>query len=337
MDTTEAEDLVRPLYRNGRYENPWSPWKAPAFTQLFKFMFLTKSEANIPNEQELNSKLPVIKPDLSQFKQPPDSGIRHMWIGHATSLVQFEGVTFLTDPVFSLRCSPSQWVGPKRYRPTPCSVEELPKVDCVVISHNHYDHLDLETVYSLNKRFGDSLRWYVPVGLKSWMNSCGCTNVVELSWWEEHTHESGVKFVSTPSQHWCKRTVWDDNKALWCSWCVIGSKNKFFFAGDTGYCNIYKTIGKKYGPFSLATIPIGAYNPRWILAYQHVDPKEAVDIHCDINCKTSIGIHWGTFPMGAKEFYLEPRDKVKEELKIRDMELSSFITVAHGEILTFNT
>ena len=137
-----------------------------------------------------------------------------MWIGHASILVQFDGITVLTDPIFSNRCSPSQLFGDKRYRPPPCEIEELPTVDAVVISHTHYDHLDLNSVKRLNQKFGDKLRWYVPMGTKQWMMRVGCKNVIELSWWEEDKFPGNpeIKFACTPTQHWCKRTIFDTNK-----------------------------------------------------------------------------------------------------------------------------
>ncbi|CAL1545092.1 unnamed protein product [Lymnaea stagnalis] len=331
----KEEDFVKPLFQNGKYQNPWKTWQRPSFGQMFKFLFFSQNEGSIPDQRELDRTLPVVKTDLSRFATSPVSGVRHMWIGHASSLVQFDGVTFLTDPIFSDRCSPTQWVGPKRYRPPPCTIDDLPHIDCVVISHNHFDHLDYGTVQGLVKRFGDRLRWYVPMGLKEWMLQSGCVNVVELSWWEEDvlSPQSGVRFVCTPAQHWCKRGAFDDNKVLWCSWCVIGPTHRFYFAGDTGYCHVFKKIGERYGPFTLATIPIGAYAPRWFLSYQHIDPKEAINIHTDIKSRKSIGVHWGTFPLGSKEFYLEPRQMIKDELKVRGMDPLEFITVQHGEII----
>ncbi|BFZ10582.1 hypothetical protein BsWGS_13621 [Bradybaena similaris] len=333
-DDVDDDDCTQPIYENGCYRNPWETWRDVSFTNIFKFLFLTKNDRDIPNKEELDKTLPVMVPDLSEFSSSPVTGIRHMWIGHASSLVQFDGITLLTDPIFSDRCSPSQWFGNKRYRPPPCRIEDLPQVDFVLISHNHYDHLDHNSILALNKRFGDQLKWYVPMGLKKWMNDCEVKNVVELSWWQEHVPDghSDVKIVSTPCQHWCKRTPTDTNKVLWTSWCVVGPKHRFYFAGDTGYCPGFKQIGKRYGPFTLSTIPIGAYHPRSFLSPQHVDPVQAVDIHNDVLSQKSVGIHWGTFAL-SYEFYLEPREAVKEELQKRGMDPESFITVNHGEII----
>lgn len=183
-------------------------------------------------------------------------------------LVQMDGLNILTDPVFNDYCGMARLLGVKRYRPVPCTVDELPDIDAVCISHNHYDHLDYTTVCELNKRFGGKIHWFVPKGLQSWMLETGCKNVFELEWWEECSHpkftdeSKAVKFAFTPAQHWCRRGITDYNKVLWGSWSVIGPRNRFFFAGDTGYYSIFKQIGKRYGPFDLAAIPIGAYQPR---------------------------------------------------------------------------
>jgi len=252
-------------------------------------------------EQELDKMLPVLKPDKRTLDSSPANSIQVTWIGHATVLVQMEGINILTDPVFSDYCGAVRTFGVKRYRPVPCTVDELPDIDAVCISHNHFDHLDYNTVCDLNKRFGDKIHWFVPMGLLKWMTDCGCENVVELEWWDERSHpkfadkSKAVKFVFTPAQHWCRRGLNDTNKVLWGSWSILGPRHRFFFAADSGYCHVFKQIGKRYGPFDLAAIPIGAYEPRGLMNFQHVNPQEAVEIHQDVNSNFSIAIHWGTF------------------------------------------
>lgn len=329
-----GQEFSTPVFENGRFKNPWRTSERGKIPNLFRFLFSPRNDRRIPRRAELDRTLPVIQPDLTEFSDPPISGIRHMWIGHATSLVQFDNVTFLTDPVFSERCSPVQFIGIKRYRPIPCTIEQLPLLDFVLISHSHYDHLDHDSVVALNQRFGNRLRWYVPFGLKKWMNECGCTNVVEMTWWQEDVlnEDLNVIIACTPAQHWSRRTRNDENKVLWCSWCVIGPKQNFHFCGDTGYCEGYTQIGKKYGPFTLATIPIGAYSPRHLMLTMHIDPRNAVNIHNDIKAQYSIGIHWGTFAL-TNEPYMEPKELLEAEIIKRKMKPSSFFTVCHGETL----
>ncbi|XP_070325771.1 N-acyl-phosphatidylethanolamine-hydrolyzing phospholipase D isoform X3 [Odocoileus virginianus] len=299
------------------------------------------TSSRYPEEAELDKELPVLKPyfiDDPEEAGVREAGLRVTWLGHATVMVEMDELILLTDPVFSARASPWQHVGPKRFRRPPCAVAELPRIDAVLVSHNHYDHLDYNSVIALNERFGNELRWFVPLGLLDWMQKCGCENVIELDWWEENCvpgHDK-VTFVFTPSQHWCKRTLMDDNKVLWGSWSVLGPWNRFFFAGDTGYCSAFEEIGKRFGPFDLAAIPIGAYEPRWFMKYQHVDPEEAVKIHIDVQTKKSVAIHWGTFAL-ANEHYLEPPVKLCEALERYGLKTEDFFVLKHGESRYLNT
>jgi len=168
--------------------------------------------------QILDETFPVVSWDSDVTTRPPDNGLTVTWIGHSTVLVQIDNITVLTDPVFSDYCGPVRLPHvPVRYRPVPCTISQLPHIDAVVISHNHFDHLDCSSVTQLNQRFGSDLCWFVPSGLRSWMHSAGCQRVVELSWWKEHIFVKeglgeGVRFACVPSQHWSKRGVWDDNK-----------------------------------------------------------------------------------------------------------------------------
>ncbi|XP_069764740.1 N-acyl-phosphatidylethanolamine-hydrolyzing phospholipase D isoform X2 [Narcine bancroftii] len=337
LDYRLEEDVTKSKKGNdGRFINPWPTWNAPAFSNVLKFVVMEKDHTNIPSSKvELDEGLPIKEP---YFVKNPEmvgdvgNGIRVTWLGHASLMVEMEGLTLLTDPIFSQRASPMQFFGPKRFRNPPCTMAQLPKIDAVVISHNHYDHLDYNTVVSLNERFEGDLRWFVPLGLLGWMQKCGCENVIELDWWEENCvpgHDE-VTFVFTPVQHWSKRTATDDNKVLWGSWCVLGPWNRFFFAGDTGYCVAFEQIGKRYGPFDLAAIPIGAYEPRWFMKYNHVNPEEAVRIHIDVQAKKSVGIHWGTFAL-ANEYYLEPRRKLEEARERYGLKPEDFFVLMHGE------
>lgn len=351
--------------KNGdRYECPWEKWKRPGLLALGRWKFRTKDNTCIPPKEKLDETLPVIPVDQQKLKlnNPPKDGIQVMWIGHASVLFQFDGATILADPVFSDICGPvnhgfsEQWgmFGYRRYRNASCSVEDLPEIDAVIISHNHYDHLDKPTVIALNEKF-PNCTWYVGEGLGSWFESLKCNNVHQLTWWDQKPltlnppgGEKKFNFICTAAQHWCGRGPRDENKCLWCSWIVEGpSGKKIFFAGDTGYYGrLFKKIGEKYGPFDLSALPIGAYEPREITRYQHADPREAVQMHVDIRSKTSIGIHWGTFNL-TNEFYLEPPHMVEQEMgkafkaqiekngdaeTIERLEPRRFQCLNHGEI-----
>ncbi|XP_075064849.1 N-acyl-phosphatidylethanolamine-hydrolyzing phospholipase D-like isoform X1 [Mixophyes fleayi] len=343
LDVRLEEDVTKSVRgKNGRFINPWPTWKPPAFWDAVKWVITEKDNSSVPSsKEELDKELPVVEPYFVQhpeFAGKTENGIRVTWLGHASVMVEMDDLIFLTDPVFSQRASPISFAGPKRFRGPPCSIEQLPIINAVVISHNHYDHLDYNTVLGLNARFGNELRWFVPLGLLNWMQSCGCENVIELDWWEQNCvpgHDE-VAFVFTPCQHWCKRTPKDDNKVLWGSWAVLGPSNRFYFAGDTGYCGAFEQIGKRFGPFDVAAIPIGAYEPRCFMKSQHVNPEEAVRIHADVRAKKSIGIHWGTFAL-ANEHYLDPPIKLNEALERYGLTQDDFLVMNHGDSRLFNT
>ncbi|XP_012928963.1 LOW QUALITY PROTEIN: N-acyl-phosphatidylethanolamine-hydrolyzing phospholipase D-like [Heterocephalus glaber] len=343
LDYRLEEDVTKSKKgKDGRFVNPWPTWRNPSFSNALKWLITEKNHSSVPScKEELDKELPVLK--LYFIDDPGEArvreaGLRATWLGHATLLIETDELIFLIDPIFSSRASPFQYLGAKRFRPPPCMIEELPRINAVLISHNHYDHLDYNSVVALNERFGNELRWFVPLGLLDWMQKCGCENVIELDRWVENCvpGHNQVTFVFTPSQHWCKRTLMDDNKVLWGGWSVLGPWNRFFFAGDTGYCSEFEEIGKRFGPFDLAAIPIGAYEPRWFMKYQHVDPEEAIRIHTDVQAKKSVAIHWGTFALCCRH-YLEPPVKLSEALERYGLKTEVFFVLKHGESRYLNT
>jgi len=316
--------LWKPLRdSSGKYANPWDTYEKRSLGHVVKWMW-NKQRAPPPTQEELDKNLPVVPMNWDAIRNPANDKIQCTWIGHASFLIQMDGVNILTDPVWSEVCSPISFVGPKRQRPTPCQLSELPKIDMVVISHNHYDHLDYETVRTL----GDGPTWFVPEGNKTLLESMGATRVIELSWWDQFVF-SNLTIVCTPCQHWSKRTAFDDFKALWSSWSIIGSK-KFFFTGDTAYCAGFTQIGEVHGPFDLAAIPIGAYEPRWFMKPQHINPEEAVQIHQDIQSKKSVGMHWGTFILTDEPLF-DPPIKLKEAMQAKSLPNDEFLVLNIGE------
>jgi len=217
------------------------------------------------------------------------------WIGHATLLVQMEHVTFLTDPTWSNRPSPVPLLGPSRYVEPGLEIDDLPPIDFVVISHNHYDHLDLPTLRTLAKRNPET-QFYVPLGNASLLQEQGIDKVEELDWGQTALYK-GVTIHCLTSQHWSKRSLTDDHKALWSSWAVTGSERRFFFAGDTGYFSGFEAIGSRLGPFDLAALPIGAYAPRAMMRESHMNPEEALLAAIDLQASRAMAIHFGTFDL----------------------------------------
>lgn len=272
--------------------------------------------------------LEIVEPDMEAIYNPDHDKIQITWVGHSSFLIQMDGFNFLTDPVFSDRCSPTQYFGPKRFRRTPLTLQELPRIDFVVISHNHYDHLDYKTVEYLK----DTTVWCIPKENGKWFSKNGVNNYIEFNWWDRIDFTDSFSVVFVPAQHWSKRTAFDDNYALWGGFVIIGKYKKIYFAGDTGYNEfVFKEIGQKFGGFDISLIPIGAYDPREFLSNQHIGPEEAVIIHKELNSKKSIGIHWGTFLL-SREHVFDPPIKLKEAMEKHGLDEDSFIVVKHGEM-----
>ncbi|TMA11525.1 MAG: MBL fold metallo-hydrolase [Deltaproteobacteria bacterium] len=238
------------------------------------------------------------------------------WIGHSTLLVQVDGLNVLTDPHWGARASPLSWAGPKRLNPPGLAFEELPQIDVVVISHDHYDHLDLGTVKRLAETH-DPL-FLVPLGLKAWFADNGMSRVEELDWWQERQYR-GVRFVCVPAQHFSQRTLWDGNTRLWASWAVLSRERRLYFAGDTGYFAGFKETGRRLGPFDVAAIAIGAYLPSEIMKAVHTTPEEAVQVAVDLEARILLGIHWGTFDL-AEEPLDEPPPRMLAEIRRRGLD-----------------
>jgi len=250
------------------------------------------------------------------------------WIGHSTVLVQLDGVNFLTDPTWAGRSGPfSGLVGVRRYTPAPIRMEDLPSIDFVLISHDHYDHLDEPTVRRLARLYNP--RFVVPLGIKAWLADRGITNAVELDWGQSIAFK-GLTIVCTPAQHGSGRTLADQGRRLWSSWAVLGSQ-RFYFAGDTGYFRHFKEIGDALGPFDLAALPIGSYTPRVIARPVHISPEEAVQASLDLRAARMLGIHWGTFAL-AREPYDEPPTRLAAEAARRELDPHAVWILKPGEI-----
>ncbi len=254
--------------------------------------------------------LPTAAPDVEALrKNHHDATVT--WIGHSTLLVQLDGVNLLTDPVWSQRLGPlSGTVGVKRFTPPGIPLEDLPPIDVVLISHDHYDHLDEPTVRRLAHAFNPL--FVVPLDIKPWLEERGITRVVELDW-SESVKVKGLEIVCAPAQHGSGRSFIDSGQRLWASWVVIGSK-RFYFGGDSGYASHFEMIGHLLGPFDLAALPIGSYTPRSIARPVHMSPEEALQAMRDLRAAAFIGIHWGTYKL-ARESYEEPPRRIAAEVE----------------------
>lgn len=249
------------------------------------------------------------------------------WLGHACLLLRISGYTVLFDPVLSSRASPVNFYGPQRKTPVPASVQQLPVIDAVVISHNHYDHLDVHTVASLLQRFPDAL-FLAPLGLKSWLARLGARNVFELDWWDSHRSDD-FEFHCVPARHWSMRTPWDRNRSLWAGWVVKHPGFSFYFTGDTGYCEQLMAIGERLGPFDYAALPIGAYAPRWFMQAQHMDPDQSVQLYQRLRIPVAIPMHWGVFEL-ADESIDEPPEQLRLALEQANIADANFRPIKIG-------
>ncbi len=251
------------------------------------------------------------------------------WIGHATMLVRLGGANVLFDPVFSERASPVSFAGPKRVVPLPIDIADLPQIDIVLISHNHYDHLDADSVKRI-AAMSHSPRFLVPMGLKAWFAELGIARVDELDWWQQEQH-GDLRITFVPVQHWSKRTLTDANKTLWGGWVVEGEGLSIIHTGDTGYSQDFRDIGERLGPFDMAFIPIGSYAPRWFMKTMHADVPEAVQIRSDLRAARAIGMHWGTFESLADEPLDEPPIVLARQREQRGLAQEEFDVLKIGE------
>jgi N-acyl-phosphatidylethanolamine-hydrolysing phospholipase D len=288
--------------RNGRFLNPSGdiPFASPLVTFPFfvRRAVTTFTGHGAPPERVAND-------GAFLRENATHSAPTATWIGHATLLVQMEHLTFLTDPIWSERASPFSFAGPKRVVPPGVALDDLPPIDFVLVSHNHYDHLDTDTLRALAER-NPRVRFIVPLGNADVLASEGIRNVTELDWGHE-VQLGPVRIVCLPTQHWSGRGPFDARIALWGSYAVLGRERRFYFTGDSGYHPGFAEIGAAYGPFDLAAVPIGAYSPEAMMHAWHMSPEEAIRAGADLEARRLVAIHFGTFDLADEALDEPPR------------------------------
>jgi L-ascorbate metabolism protein UlaG (beta-lactamase superfamily) len=310
-----------PQFADGKFHNA-KPVHRAGFMDTMRIMWnfaFHKPDNTVPA-----APIPVQALTNAQLKAAPDNSLFRL--GHSTLLMKIHNEFFLTDPVFSERASPVQWAGPKRFHETPISIDELPPIKAVILSHDHYDHLDHAAILKLAAK---TEHFITPLGvgdtLIAW--GVGAAKVQQLDWWES-TVVRGVKLVATPAQHFSGRGLTDGNKTLWASWVIEHQDLRVFFSGDTGYFDGFKAIGDKYGPFDLTMVETGAYDKQW--PDVHMQPEQTLQAHIDLRGKMLMPVHNGTFDLGMHAWH-EPFDRIMVLAQGKNIPLA---TPQMGEMLS---
>jgi len=290
---SEAQSLYAPYERDGSFVTPWRPFA------LRPFDLLRWKLARNPYDKSRTPNVAFVANDGSELAGHQNSA-KITWVGHATFAIHDGDDVVLTDPHFGHRA-----LVPARKFPPGIPIESVPADAMAVLSHNHYDHLDAYSVDNLPA----SMQWFVPRGMADWFRRRGRHNVVELGWWESAQHGRWT-MTCLPAQHWSRRIGQGTNATLWCSWLLDSGEHRFYFAGDTGYFHGFAEFARRFGPIDVAMLPIGAYEPRWFMQYQHMDPAGAHQAFKDLRARYMLPMHWGTFDLTD-----EPIDEAPRELR----------------------
>jgi L-ascorbate metabolism protein UlaG (beta-lactamase superfamily) len=251
--------------------------------------------------------LPIHQFHPEQWKNLQTEHFSFTWLGHSSILISIEKQLILVDPVLEERASPFSWIGPKRFHPSPVTAENVPEIDVVLITHDHYDHLEKSTLVAINEKVK---HFVVPLGIGSLLENWGINSakIIALDWWETFS-SSSLKFHATPAVHYASRGLFDANKRLWCSWSIVGKEKRAFISGDSGYFDGFKKIGEQFGPFDVTFLKIGAYSDKGTWRALHMTPEEAGQQHLDLIGKLLVPLHWATFDLGLHPWY-EPIERL---------------------------
>ncbi len=303
LDNTQHNRINNsPYFRTGKFRND-VPWDKPSIIEYLSVFwdFMFKGNDRTPKND-----LPAQTVDLAGFEHNGKNQLKATWLGHSTLMINIDGYRILMDPVFEKRAS---FFGPTRFNgDIPVKIDQLPKVDIVIISHDHYDHLNKFSIQRLNDK---TERFMVPLGVGKRLKKWGVNpdKIVALDWWEETYFSKHLMIAATPAQHFSGRGLIDRDKTLWASWIIQAPNHKIFFSGDSGYFDGFKEIGRKYGPFDITFMECGAYNEKW--HYVHMYPEETVQAHLDVKGNILHPIHWATFNLSLHSWF-EPMNRLSK-------------------------
>lgn len=292
---------------------------------LWKTGYYNDSHTHLPQPADF-----LYPAETNYFSKEHPSAV---WIGHSTYLIEIGDLVILTDPVWGSYCSPVPIRSLRRIHEPPISLADLPPIDLVLLSHNHYDHLDARTVMELN-RFHPQIQWVVPLGLSPWFRKRGIHSVQELSWWGELDLKK-CRVSAVPAQHCSGRGLWDQNKTHWNGYVLEANGKRLYFSGDTGYNPVdFKEIGARFKEMDLSLIPIGTYVPKKFMETVHISPFEAVQIHEDVKSKLSLGMHWNTFRLSDEPNERPPFD-LYLAMKEKNLPFETFLPLDIGQYVNF--
>jgi N-acyl-phosphatidylethanolamine-hydrolysing phospholipase D len=319
----------------GGFQNPWPSSQLHGFRDFLKWTLVERRRNPRPPDPHPSSFV-MAKPQFIKPRAAPQ-GVALTWVGHSSFLLQHGGLNILLDPIWSARASPVQFIGPKRWVRPGVAFDALPPIDVIALSHDHYDHLDAGTIRRLASRY-PAAQWVAPLGLGAFLKHRGAREVVERDWWEAVTL-AGVELTCVPAQHFSGRTLGRRNQTLWCGWTLRTSDHRVFFAGDTALHPDFGTIARRLGPFDLAILPIGAYEPRWFMGTVHMNPEDCInavsqmrDVQNGKRMVVTAG-HWGTFKL-TDEPMDEPPLRMRKDWLAAGHAGEDLWIMKHGETRT---
>jgi L-ascorbate metabolism protein UlaG (beta-lactamase superfamily) len=300
-----------------KFYNPWDLEGTKGLTEVMKWGFSRDQGKWTKNYEDIQTQMPAAKAD----------DITITMINHSTVLLQGDGKNILFDPIWSQRSSPVSFAGPERQLLPGIKFEDLPPINLVFYSHNHYDHLDVPTLQRIIEEHNPT--FIVPLGVDLFLKKYGAKNIIALDWWEE-TKQENLIIHAIPARHFSGRGLFDRDKSLWAGFTLQFAGGRVYFAGDTGYAPVFKEIPERIGPIKVALVPVGAYKPRWFMSPVHTDPAEGVQIFEDVKAEYGIPIHFGTFPL-ADEGQGEAETELRKVLEDKGLHNPHFMILKNGQ------